>query len=48
VKDENGVPHYSREIFDADGVIIDWEGEFLPFAQSLLIHAQRIYDEAKN
>lgn len=29
--------------FDTDGIVIDWEGEFLPMSESIMIHATQEY-----
>lgn len=33
--------------FDCDGIVIDYEGEFLPLRTYLLEHAQHSYEEDK-
>lgn len=34
--------------FDCDGIIIDYEGEFLPMSSYLVGHAQKNYKEEKH
>lgn len=39
---------YQGRAFDCEGIVIDYEGEFLPMRTYLLGHAQKTYDEVKH
>ena len=41
------VAYFGDKVFDADGLVVDWDDEFLPMAESLMCYAQQFYDEAK-
>lgn len=39
--------YFGDKLFDPDGIVIDWQDEFLPMAESLMRYAKQFYLEQK-
>jgi hypothetical protein len=42
------VPYYKKKLFDTDGIVIDWQDEFLSLSETLLHYARKFYKESKD